>query len=100
MPRPYTMEFLQGVAASDDENTGIRLAKACIEANIPAKYVGEALGVSRMTIHTWYRGGKIREKKLPLVEALIRLIEKDTKAGRLPAWNLETSKEYIRSIIS
>jgi hypothetical protein len=79
--------------------TGQELAKLCVEANLPASYVCKVFGISRMALHTWFRGGPIRPKRLKLVDAFMSLVEKDMKAGLLPARNLVEAKNYIEDMI-
>jgi hypothetical protein len=52
-----------------------------------------------MALHTWFRGGPIRPKRLRTVDAFIGLVEKDTKAGVLPARNLKEAKAYIEDML-
>jgi len=100
MPRPLNSELVNRLQDIDDDGSvGMRLAKVCIDANLHLKYVAVALEVSRMTVYSWSRGGKIRNKKLPLIETFIRLVKKDMEAGILPAKSLKASKEYIDSMI-
>jgi len=79
--------------------TGQELAKLCVEANLPASYVCKVFGVSRMALHTWFRGGPIRPKRMQLVDAFMSLVEKDMKAGLLPARNLVEAKNYIEDLL-
>jgi len=100
MPRPLSSEFVNKLQdVKDDSSVGMRLAKVCMDANLHLKYVAVALEVSRMTVYSWSRGGKIRNKKLPLIETFIRLVKEDMEAGVLPAKSLKASKEYIGSMI-
>ena len=75
------------------------MALACVKANIPAKYVAEALEVSRMTVFSWFRGKPLRHKNLLKVEVLTDLIESDTAKGVLPAKTTAAAKAYIEEMI-
>ena len=99
MPRSYSNRFLLTLSKPDAIMTGQELAKLCVEANLPASYVCKVFGISRMALHTWFRGGPIRPKRLKLVDAFMSLVEKDMKAGLLPARNLTEAKNYIEDMI-
>jgi hypothetical protein len=99
MPRSYSNRFLLTLSKPDAIMTGQELAKLCVEANLPASYVCKVFGISRMALHTWFRGGPIRPKRLKLVDAFMSLVEKDMKAGLLPARNLAEAKNYIEDMI-
>ena len=83
MPRPYSQKFIDDVRNGDTRRVGIELAQQCIEANLPAKYVAVALGVSRATIHNWFRGSILRGQKI----------------GVLPALSNKDAKAYIEDMI-
>lgn len=99
MPRSYSNRFLLTLSKPDAIMTGQQLAKLCVEANLPASYVCKVFGISRMALHTWFRGGPIRPKRMQLVDAFMSLVEKDMKAGLLPARNLVEAKNYIEEMI-
>lgn len=82
------------------DNLGIVLAKACVKANIPLKLVAKALGVSRMSVHTWFRGGEIRQGRKQLIVAFLKVVEEDTARGVLPLADFKSAKEYIHDLIS
>lgn len=99
MPRSYSEAFLIELHKANPSRAGTALALACVKANIPAKYVAEALEVTRMTIFSWFRGKPIRDKNLLKVETLTDLIESDTAKGLLPAKNIREAKAYIQEMI-
>jgi hypothetical protein len=66
---------------------------------LPAKYVAEAVEVSRATVHNWFRGAVLRGKNEDVALAFIRLIEKDLGAGVLPAKSVKEAKAYIEDMI-
>jgi hypothetical protein len=99
MPRSYSNRFLLTLSKPDAIMTGQELAKLCVEANLPASYVCKVFGISRMALHTWFRGGPIRPKRMQLVDAFMSLVEKDMKAGLLPARNLVEAKNYIEDLL-
>jgi hypothetical protein len=99
MPRTYSEKFLIAMHQGNPRRIGVTLAKSCVKANLPAKYVAVALNVSRMSLYSWFRGRPIREKNEHIVEAFISLIEKDTNNGILPARSTLAAKKYIEDMI-
>jgi hypothetical protein len=99
MPRSYSNKFLLTLSKPDAVMDGQLLAKVCVEANLPASYVCKVFGISRMALHTWFRGGPIRNRRNDLVKAFISLVRKDLKAGLLPAKNLKEAKAYIEDML-
>lgn len=99
MPRTYSKEFINQVKQQNPNETGIALAQACIDANLPAKYVAVALNVTRMTLYSWFRGKPIRFKNRKLAEVFTDLVESDTAKGMLPAKNIHEAKAYIEEMI-
>jgi hypothetical protein len=83
----------------DDERLGVQLAKACIDNNIPATYVADVMGVSRMTIHSWFRGKPLRDKNATLVKQFINLITEGVSTGSLPAQKMNEAKDFIEKSI-
>jgi DNA-binding transcriptional regulator YiaG len=99
MARPYSKEFIDEVFSKNTHRIGVQLAQECVKANLPAKYVAQALNVSRITIHNWFRGAILRGKNEELALALISLIKKDTETGDLPVKSLKDAKTYLENMI-
>jgi hypothetical protein len=99
MSRTYSEAFLIELHKANPHRAGTALALACVKANIPAKYVAEALEVTRMTVFSWFRGKPIRHKNLLKVETFTDLVESDTAKGLLPARNTAQAKKYIEEMI-
>jgi hypothetical protein len=57
------------------------------------------MGVSRQTIYAWFRGAEIQSERVPLVETLIKIIDKDTAKNILPLKDYKSSKDYYKSLI-
>lgn len=93
MARPLSSTVLQNIETAED-SLGMSLARLCIKANLPVLYVSAMLGVSRMTLHTWYRGGAIRKKRKEKIDAFMRLIDDDIQAGVLPKKSLNETRAY------
>ena len=99
MTRPYSDGFILGLDRADETKVGVQLAKVCLKANLPIKYVAEGLAVSRMTLHTWFRGGILRQHNKEKVEKFIGLAEQGLADGTLPATNLDNARVFIESDI-
>jgi hypothetical protein len=99
MPRTYSEAFLIELHKANPHRAGTALALACVNANLPAKYVASALDVTRMTVFSWFRGKPIRHKNLLKVETLTDLIESDTAKGLLPAKNTAAAKAYLEDMV-
>lgn len=102
MSRPYSQDFRFFLKRIDDLNNhtlGTTLAKACVDANIPAVYVAQILGASRMSVHSWFRGkSKAQEKFVPKITSLLELIKTDTEAGILPLRSAKDAKTYVSGL--
>jgi hypothetical protein len=99
MPRSYSEEFRIELYKADPEALGTKLAMACVEANLPAKYVAVVFKTTRMTIHSWFRGQPCRKAKCKTIEAFISLVNKDLADGRLPAKGIKDAKSYLEEMI-
>jgi hypothetical protein len=99
MSRPYSEAFLIELHKANPNKAGIALALACVNANLPAKYVAEALEVTRMTVFSWFRGKPIRHNNLLKIETFTDLVESDTAKGILPAKNTAAARAYIEEMI-
>jgi DNA-binding transcriptional regulator YiaG len=97
MVRPYSDRFLLGLQHADLEHTGIQLAQLCIKAKVPNAHVANVLGITRKTVHDWFRGGKIRQKTKPKLERLYKLIEQGLADGKLPTPNYTATKVFMES---
>lgn len=99
MPRNYSQKFVRDILNANPNRTGVALARACVAANLPAKYVAEALGVTRMSVYSWFRGKPVRDKNRQVIEVFTDLVESDTAKGMLPANSIAEAKSYIESMI-
>lgn len=100
MPRTYSKDLIEKLGKLRPfDTTGVQLAKACVRANLPAKYVAAALEVTRMTVHSWFRGNPIRENNRRMAAAFTSLVEQDLDDGILPAKTTAHAKKYIEEMI-
>jgi uncharacterized protein YjcR len=98
MARPYSQDFLANLNTLNPENLGVQLAKLCVKANLPTLYIARKLGVSRYTIHSWFRGQYIRKTNKVKVEAFMKELDKGFSENKLPVLGLSSAKQYLESI--
>lgn len=100
MSRPYSKKFIEELRSADGTHRiGIQLGRVCVSANLPAKYVAKAVGVSRATVHNWFRGAILRGKNEDIALAFIRLVQKDMDEQILPAKSVKEAKAYVEEMI-
>lgn len=100
MPKSYSPAYVDALKKVDmRDNLGIVLGRACVKANIPLAYVAKIFGVSRMTVHTWFRGGSIRSGRLELVHAFLRIVQEDTAKGILPLADFKSARAYVNELL-
>ena len=97
MARPYSEQFLINLQKADPTRIGVQLGKICVKANLPTTYVAEAFNVSRMSIHSWFRGQYVREKNYEKINKFIGLVNKGLDKGVLPAMTLKQAEEFINT---
>lgn len=99
MPRPYSDSFILGLEKADDSILGIQLAKLCLEANLPIKYVAEGIGTTRMTVHSWFRGGPMKYHNHQKVKKFMKQVQRGLTKGTLPAHDIACARVFIESDI-
>lgn len=98
MPRNYSEKLLLDVYKDDQTEIGKVLAQTCIKNNLPAIHVAKVFGVTRMSIHSWFRGSDIRGKNRKKIGDFLEKVRKANEAGKLPALNLNDAKKFLESI--
>ena len=98
MARPYSEQFLLALTKADPTRVGVQLGKVCVKANLPTSYVAEAFDVSRMSIHSWFRGQYVREKNYERIVKFIDKINQGLDKGILPAPTMKVAKNYLDAI--
>jgi hypothetical protein len=99
MARGYGSDLLDPVENTKTYRLGIDLASTCIKAGLPATYVAQVFDTTRMTIHSWFRGGVIRYAKRAKIEVFIKLVEEDLAKGILPCKNLRDARAYLKDMV-
>ena len=99
MARPYSEQFILGLNHANPKRIGIKLAKVCVKAHFPIIYIADTFNVTRMSIHSWFRGGAVRDKNNTRIEIFIDLVEEGLANGSLPALNAPHAKTYLESEI-
>lgn len=97
MPRPYSNRFILGLDRADDSILGIQLAKLCLKANLPIKYVAQGMGTSRQTVHAWFRGGPMKYNNHKKVKKFINAVEQGLANGTLPAHDIAEARVFLES---
>lgn len=101
MPRSYTAEFIKDLDTKTvKDGIQILLAKRCVKAKLNTTLVAKLMNVSRMTVHSWFRGKPMKEDKVPIAQALIKIIDEDLAKGVLPIKDYKSSIEYYKSLTS
>lgn len=100
MPSKYSAGLVSSVCSNPKRTLGQDLAVLCIATNLPAVYVSQVLGVSRMTLHTWFRGGEVRERKQAKILTFMRVVKGDIEAGRLPVKTVREARSYLQEMCS
>lgn len=54
--RGYSYSLVRRVRSADPAHIGVKLGNLCIEKDIPVSQVAKDLGVSRLTVYTWFEG--------------------------------------------
>jgi len=105
MSKKYSQEFLLELNTLDGDRMGVKLAKACVNADLPIIEVAKVFEVSRMTIHNWFRGAPIRDKNVQKIKAfLVALNDVWTEqfadhTEELPLAHQKLAKEFLETKI-
>tara|TARA_Y100000361_G_C10911752_1_gene214347 strand:- start:161 stop:472 length:312 start_codon:yes stop_codon:yes gene_type:complete len=97
MPRPYSDSFILGLEKADERILGVQLAKLCLKANLPIKYVAQGVGTSRQAVHAWFRGGPMKYHNHQKVKKFMSQVERGLADGILPASDLACARVFIES---
>jgi hypothetical protein len=72
MPIGYSRRLVDEVSQADPRKLGVRLGIGCVRLDFSVAFVAEHLGVSRVTVYSWFRGKTDVPKRLHAqVEELI-----------------------------
>lgn len=99
MARPYSEKFVLNLVKADEEKVGVQLAKLCVKANLPTTHVAKAFGVSRMSIHSWFRGQYVREKNYEKILRFINKVAEAVDQGILPAQSVKEARDFLENIV-
>ena len=67
MAKCYSEQYLLSLNGLNEKRLGVQLGKLCVKANLPPKLIANVLGVSRMSVYSWFRGKPIRERNITKV---------------------------------
>tara|TARA_R100000742_G_C4179668_1_gene15221 strand:- start:146 stop:487 length:342 start_codon:yes stop_codon:yes gene_type:complete len=105
MPKKYSQEFLLNLNNLDGDRMGVQLAKACVNADLPITEVAKVFGVSRMTLHNWFRGAPIRDKNTQKIKAFLVALNQvwtdqfENHTEELPLSHQKLAKEFLETRI-
>lgn len=93
----YHQNIYDAVAAGDMRRVGVRLAAACIDAQIPVQIVSRWMGISRQGVYYWFTGETdVAVRHQPKVEKITAVLISALDAGELPAKDLPTALDIIK----
>jgi hypothetical protein len=95
MAKCYSEKFLLSLNGLNEKKLGVQFGRLCVKANLPPKLIAYALGVSRMSVYSWFRGKPIRERNIDKVEKLIDILGGYFEAGQLPVPSTIDAKIFI-----
>ena len=95
MAKCYSEQYLLSLNGLNEKRLGVQLGKLCVKANLPPKLIANVLGVSRMSVYSWFRGKPIREKNIEKVEKLMEVINEYFEAQQLPVSSTIDAKIFI-----
>lgn len=73
--RGYNSKLIKIVNEADQTKLGIRLAQACIKNDISVSEVAEFMGISRISVYNWFKGGGIKKELHEKIEKLITKLD-------------------------
>lgn len=95
MAKHYSEKYLLRLNGLNHKRLGVQFGKAAVKANLPPSMIADVLGVSRMSIHNWFRGEPIRSKNIEKIEKLIDILDQYIEAGELPVSSTIDAKKFI-----
>ena len=97
MAKSYSEKYLLSLNGLNQKRLGVQFGKLCVKANLPPGMIADLVGVSRMSVHSWFRGGPIRNKTIDRIEKLMDIINDNLEAGELPVSNSIHAEEFINT---
>jgi hypothetical protein len=105
MPKKYSQSFLIELNSFDEDRPGVLLAKACVNADLPIIEIAKVFGVSRMTVHSWFRGSPIRDKNAIKIKKFLKALEEEwtsqleNHTEELPISSIKQARAFLESKI-
>lgn len=76
MSKGYSLLVAKRIREADSRLAGVRLGKLCLDRDIPVKDVADFLGVSRMTVYSWFQGNtSVPPKHMEKLEKIIAKLQ-------------------------
>lgn len=95
MAKCYSEKYLLMLNNLNPKRLGVQFGKVCVKANLPPSMIADTVGVTRQTVHNWFRGGPIRERSISKVEKFIDILDQYLGAGELPVSSIIDAKKFI-----
>lgn len=105
MPKKYSKPFLIKLHNLDEDRPGVLLAKACVNADLPIIEIAKVFGVSRMTVHSWFRGSPIRDKNVTKIKRFLKALEEawtsqlENHTEELPISSIKQARAFLENKI-
>jgi hypothetical protein len=96
MPKSYSEKVCTKFTKNTSDHIGIKMAKLCVKARLPIKDVANVFKVSRMAIHSWFRGSEIKEENVIKIQRFNNIIEAELLEGHLPKITSILAKQLFR----
>jgi hypothetical protein len=93
----YHKAVYDRVAAADMSKPGVRLAAACIDAQIPVQVVARWMGITRQGVYYWFFGEtEVAEHNVKKVELITRVLVSAVDDNALPVKDLATAMNIVK----
>lgn len=99
MARPISDKLRVYLDQTESDSSGVSLGRACIQAQLPIIHLARALGVSRWTVHKWFRGEPVAQRYRPNVKSAFNRIQQGLQTNELPIKNKADAKNFIEANI-
>lgn len=97
MTRPYGDKLLVHLQNTESDSIGVRLAKLIVELDLPTIHLAKVVGVSRWTLHKWFRGEPIAKKYKPRLQHIYENILFFKQSGVLPTQTRKDAVEFVKN---
>lgn len=100
MPKSYSEKFVLNLQKNTSDHVGIQMAKLCVRARLPIKDVANVFNVSRMAIHSWFRGNEIKPENMSKIEKFNTIVATGLLEGHLPKITSISARHFLEEIVT